>query len=411
MSVASPPVLDPPVHGKSGLAVKRDERRAAAVGCGAHALHDGYTDLIYVMLPIWQREFGLGFAELGLLRALFSGTMAGLQIPSGLIAERLGAAAVLALGTALAGAGYCLAGASAGLGLLTVALFVGGMGASTQHPLASSLIARAFAGPRSMKALGTYNFAGDIGKMAVPAAASLLLLVMSWRPVLALLGALGIAAAVAIFLVTPRYGAEIVSKEPGQNVAGAAPGARHRFAFPVLLTIGMLDSATRMGFLLFLPFLLTAKGASVPTVGLALTLVFAGGAVGKLVCAFIGARIGAIATVWLTEGLTAIAIVALLPLPLGAAMLVLPLIGIALNGTSSVLYGSVPDLVAPERRARAFSVFYTGTIGAGALAPALYGVVGDALGVSTTLLVVAAIVLLTLPLSLVLKPMLAPRLV
>jgi len=363
------------------------------------------------MLPIWQREFGLGFAELGLLRALFSGTMACLQIPSGLIAERLGAAAVLALGTALAGAGYCLAGASAGLGLLTVALFVGGMGASTQHPLASSLIARAFAGPRSMKALGTYNFAGDIGKMAVPAAASLLLLVMSWRPVLALLGALGIAAAVAIFLVTPRYGAEIVSKEPGQNVAGAAPGARHRFAFPVLLTIGMLDSATRMGFLLFLPFLLTAKGASVPTVGLALTLVFAGGAVGKLVCAFIGARIGAIATVWLTEGLTAIAIVALLPLPLGAAMLVLPLIGIALNGTSSVLYGSVPDLVAPERRARAFSVFYTGTIGAGALAPALYGVVGDALGVSTTLLVVAAIVLLTLPLSLVLKPMLAPRLV
>ena len=70
----------------------------------------------------------------------------------------------------------------------------------------------------------------------------------------------------------------------------------------------------------------------------------------------------------------------------------------------------MPDLVAPERRARAFSVFYTGTIGAGALAPALYGVVGDALGVSTTLLVVAAVVLLTLPLSLVLKPVLAPRL-
>ena len=200
-----------------------------------------------------------------------------------------------------------------------------------------------------------------------------------------------------------------IKPEPRQTTAGGAHGARPRFAFPVLLTIGMLDSATRMGFLLFLPFLLTAKGASVPIVGLALTLVFAGGAVGKLVCAFIGARIGAIPTVWLTEGLTAIAIVALLPLPLEAALLVLPLIGIALNGTSSVLYGSVPDLVAPERRARAFSIFYTGTIGAGALAPAIYGVVGDALGVSTTLLVVAAVVLLTLPLSLVLRPVLARR--
>ena len=85
----------------------------------------------------------------------------------------------------------------------------------------------------------------------------------------------------------------------------------------------MVDSATRMAFLTFLPFVLIAKGASLPTVGLALTLVFAGGAAGKLVCAFIGARIGVIATVCLTEGLTTLGILALLPLPLEAAMLLL----------------------------------------------------------------------------------------
>jgi predicted MFS family arabinose efflux permease len=192
--------------------------------------------------------------------------------------------------------------------------------------------------------------------------------------------------------------------------AGAAqPGASRHFGFPVLLSIGVLDSATRSGFLLFLPFVLTAKGASLPTIGLALTLVFAGGAAGKLVCAFIGARIGTIATVWLTEGLTAAVIVALLPLPLEAALVLLPVIGIALNGTSSVLYGSVPDLVTPARRARAFSIFYTGTIGAGAVAPALYGIVGDLLGPPAALLVVAGVVTLTLPLSLALRPALAGR--
>src|SRR4029077_13779172 len=143
---------------------KQDERRALGDACGAHALHDGYTDLVYVMLPIWQAEFGLGFAALGLMRTVFSGTLAGFQIPAGLVAERFGAAAVLALGTALAGLGYCLAGASAGFGLLLVGLFVSGLGASTQHPLGSALMARAFAGPRSMKALGSYNFAGDVGK-------------------------------------------------------------------------------------------------------------------------------------------------------------------------------------------------------------------------------------------------------
>src|SRR5262249_60497891 len=121
------------------------------------------------------------------------------------------------------------------------------------------------------------------------------------------------------------------------------------------------------------PFAVAGKGASLPGIGLALTLGFAGGACGKLVCAFLGARIGVFATVVLTETATALGILALLPLPLEACYALLPLIGVALNGTSSVLYGSVPAFVAPERRARAFSLFYTGTIGTRRLAAVLSG--------------------------------------
>src|SRR4029078_1976870 len=132
------------------------------------------------------------------------GTLAGFQIPAGFLAERFGAAAVLALGTALAGVGYVFAGLSGGVVTLVIALFVGGLGASTQHPLASSLIAHAFSGTRSLKALGTYNFAGDIGKMTVPAAAALLVLVLPWRDTLMLLGAMGAIGAAEIFLLLPR---------------------------------------------------------------------------------------------------------------------------------------------------------------------------------------------------------------
>jgi len=393
-------------RGAEPVATKSQERRAAGVACGAHALHDGYTDLIYVMLPLWQAEFGIGYAALGLLRTCYSGAMAGLQIPSALISERLGVPLVLAAGTALAGFGYLIAGASVGFWTLVIALLIGGVGSSVQHPLASALVARAFAGPRSLKALGTYNFAGDIGKMTVPAAASLLLVVMPWQPVVTLIGAAGFAVAAAVYLLTPRFAAETAAEPPKAADSGAmvAPATRSRIGFPVLLAIGMVDSATRMGFLIFLPFILIAKGATLPTVGLALTLVFAGGAVGKLVCAFIGARIGVIATVLLTEGLTTLGILALLPLPFEAALIVLPVIGVALNGTSSVLYGSVPELVEPAKRARMFSIFYTGTIGSGAVAPALYGLVGDALSVPTALMTVAGVCLLTLPLALVLRP-------
>ncbi len=382
--------------------LSRDERRAAAIAGSAHALHDGYTDIIYIMLPLWQAEFGLTYAALGVLRSAFVGAMASLQIPAGTVSERFGAATVLAAGTAIAGLGYCLAGVSTGFAMLLGALLISGIGSSTQHPIASALIARAFAGPRSLRALGTYNFSGDLGKMTLPAALSLLLLAMAWRPALALLGGIGLAMAVVIFVATPRY---------DRGAAGEAHAAMKKtrerkqqsFAFILLMAIGVIDSATRMGFLLFLPFVLQGKGASLQTVGLALTLVFAGGAAGKLACTFIGARIGAIGTVWLTEGATAAGILVLLPLPLDAALMLLPVIGVALNGTSSVLYGSVPDLVSPARRTRALSIFYTGTIGSGAIAPVLYGRLGDALGVPTAIATVALIVLFTLPIAALLR--------
>src|SRR5580692_4577617 len=266
-----------------------DQRRAASIAAVTHALHDGYTDLIYIMLPLWQAEFGLDYAALGLLRGVFVGAMASPQIPAGLASEKLGAALVLGLGTALAGLGYCLAGASSGFAMLLGALFIGGLGASTQHPVASALVARAFAGPRSLKALGTYNFTGDLGKMTLPATLSLMLLVMAWRPALAILGSVGLVVAVVIYIAAPRFQhGEIVHPQGDRHEAQERK--RPRYAFPVLVAIGVIDTATRMAFLLFLPFVLRNKGASEQTIGLALTLIFTGGAAGKLACTFIGAR-------------------------------------------------------------------------------------------------------------------------
>ncbi len=118
----------------------------------------------------------------------------------------------------------------------------------------------------------------------------------------------------------------------------------------------------------------------------------------------LGARLGVLRTVLLTELATALGIMALGWLPLDAALACLPIIGVALNGTSSVLYGTVPELVTADRREHAFGVFYTGTIGGGALAPALYGLAGDALGPEQAILVVAAVCLLTLPLAWGLRP-------
>ncbi len=247
--------------------------------------------------------------------------------------------------------------------MLAIALVLGGIGSSTQHPIASSLsslVAAAYEGPRSRGALGTYNFAGDLGKMALPSLTACLIAVMSWHSAASIIGVIGLVGAAAILVLlrsNPMEGAARV--RANQHEAGEARdrGSLLHNGFPLLLAIGVIDSATRMGFLTFLPFLLRAKGAGVPEIGVALPLLFAGGAAGKLVCGFLGARLGILPTVILTEGATAAGIVALLPLPYGAALALLPIIGMALNGTSSVLSGTVPDLVTVQRRERLLASF------------------------------------------------------
>ena len=107
--------------------------------------------------------------------------------------------------------------------------------------------------------------------------------------------------------------------------------------------------------MIFLPFLLRDKGADLPTIGLGLSLLFAGGAAGKLVMGWVGDRLGVVPSVVLTEVATTVLILALLPLSLPLALVLLPLVGLMLNGTSSVLYGTIPEFVSPERRTHAFA--------------------------------------------------------
>ena len=353
--------------------------------------------MIYVLLPIWQAQFGLSYAQIGLLRGAYAGMMAGFQLLASRAAARWGRERLLVGGTALAGLAYLLAGQAGGLGVLLLALLLGGLGASTQHPLASSLITDTHeAGGGVKQALSQYNFSGDIGKTLIPGLIGLLLAVISWRASVTLLGVLGLLAAGLLWWLIPARteatAAPLKATRTGDG-AGSASGLR------ALIVTGTLDSAVRMGFLTFLPFLLKAKGAGPAGIGLALTMLFVGGAFGKLLCGYLGARIGMMKTVWATEFTTAVLIVMAVYLPYAGLMVMLPLLGLALNGTSSVLYGAVPDLAGPGRRDQAFAVFYTGTIGGGALAPVLFGSLGDATGVPMAVLLLAATLLLTLPLS------------
>lgn len=393
-------------------AVPASRARAALGTCGvAHFLHDGFSDTLFVLFPLWAQEFGLSLTQVGMLKTVFSGALAGAQIPLGFLAERVGERVLLAAGTVLTGLAFAFLGLAGGFIALVPLLFLSGLGSGAQHPLSSSLVARAYAGGPRRAALGTYNFTGDLGKVAVPWLVALGAATIGWRASATGYGLVGAAGGVAVFLLLRRLGlggapaAPAATKADTPEAAKAdvpAPGwgIHDRRGFATLAAIGIIDSSTRFGFLTLLPFLLIAKGAPVDKVGFALALVFAGGAAGKYLCGQLAERVGIIRTVVLTELVTGGGILVLLALPLTPALALLPLVGLALNGTSSVLYGTVADFVSAERQARAFGLFYTLGVGAGAVAPLIYGALSDLTAVPVALAVVAAAVLLTLPLCL-----------
>ncbi len=388
--------------------MKNRARAVLGAVCSIHFLHDGFSETLYVFLPLWAREFGLSFVQVGLIRSAYTGGMSAFQIPAGFLAERWGERRLLAAGTLVTAGGFIVAGWAGGFVPLLILLLAAGLGSGVQHPLSSSIVSKAYETGNRRTALGTYNFSGDVGKAGVAAAIGLLAGLIGWRWAGAVYGVVGVGAALAIVPLLSRLGAggrEVRTASDGPTPAGW--GIRDGRGFSALCAIGMVDNATRTGFLTFMPFILMAKGLRVGGVGLAFALVFVGGATGKFVCGLVADRVGVIRTVVLTEAATTALVLVVVAAPLPVAMAVLIPLGIALNGTSSVLYGTVADLVSSERRSRAYALYYSLTIGASALAPTVWGVVSDGAGVPTTLTLVSLVVLVTVPLCLLLRPAVA----
>jgi MFS transporter, FSR family, fosmidomycin resistance protein len=375
------------------------QRRNLAGASLAHMLHDGYTDQLYALLPVWQSEFGLSYAGLAVVRALYYGTMGGLQVPANKLIGKLTPRAALALATLVAAAGFLLMALPYGFAGLCAGLILAGIGSSVQHPRASLLVTNTY-GKASRGPLGIYNFAGDLGKASFPAAVALLLPIIAWRHVVGIMAFIGLAVAVALFALVPR--------RPFVAPLAIEPSAKSRTGrgFGLLLTIGALDTSTRMGYLLFLPFLLHTRGGTAAVVGLGLALIFIGGALGKAACGWLGQHLGVVWSVIATEAATAVVIAATLILPLVPMLAILPLLGIFLNGTSSVLYGTVPDLAPKGDIGRGFALFYTGVIGAGGLAPIAYGAIADHSSRTVGILAAAATAAVIIPLVFALRPLL-----
>lgn len=386
-------------------------KRTLTTCCAAHILHDGLSDVSYVLLPILAQAFGLTLVQVGVVRAAWRGATALFQTPIGVIAERLGARNLLAFGTAASGLAFIALGQSAGFAAILAALFCAGFGSAFQHPLCSTLISQAYPGSGRRMALGTYNFFGDVGKFAFGGAVSLLFVAgIPWQIPITAFGAMALVCALLILVALDATAgrSKPVRAAAGLPTAPSGWGIHNRPGFIALCVIEILDTSVRTGFLTFIAFLMLAKNLPAGWAALSVPLILIGGMAGKLACSYLAERFGIVRTVALTEVCTGAGILLMLVLPDVAAYLVLPLLGIALNGTSSVLYATIGDVVDSDRLPRVFGFFYTINSVCGLIVPLVFGAIGDAFGIATSIAICGVLAFATLPLCFTLARALRP---
>ncbi len=367
--------------------------------CGAHAIQDGLVAVQFVLLPVLAQSLGLSYSQVGLLKAANNTATSLLEIPSGFLAERFGEKKLLIFGLLCAGIGFV--GVSQSVLFSTVCLFflVTGCGGAFQHSLSSALIVKHFQDGLRRKSLGTYNAFGDVGKLLYAGSFSLLMGAgLAWNSVVMLLAITSILFALFIWRLLP---ADLAADSPAgtSDEVTRGWGIRHPRRFGALGSMVFLDSIVQAGFLTFIAFVLIEQGASASHAAGGVVLTLLGGTAGKLAGGFLAARIGDRFTFIVVQIATITGISALLYLPLQWMFIALPLIGVFVQGSSTVCYGAVSDQVEEQKTSRAYAVIYTLASAASVVGPLALGIIADLYGLQSTVWTLVGLTAVTLPLS------------
>ncbi|MHA1189957.1 MAG: MFS transporter [Alphaproteobacteria bacterium] len=394
---------------------KSDRKSVLWTCCLTHAVQDGLNTAIYVLLPILAQTFGLSYGTVGLLKGLKSLAQGLLEISSGFAAEMFSERKLLVFGLILAGVGYLLLAFAGGPNTVLACLLIVGFGVAFQHAPSSALVSRAYASAGRRGALGLYNSSGDAGKLIFTACFSLAIGAgLAWQPIVLFFGMTAIATSAVVYVAlkparADKPDAAIRDEKTGSPSLATRWGPATRWGivdtsgFFALLAVVSLDSMVQSATLTFIAFVMLAKGVSLYIATLAAVCILFGGMCGKAACGFLAERIGVRLAFAILQVLTAAGILAVIAAPSLAAYLLLPFLGVVLQGSTSITYGLVDDFVHPSRTPRGYALIYASGSFASVLGPVGMGLIGDAYGMDAAMFTMAIFTLVAIVPSLLLR--------
>ncbi len=213
--------------------------------------------LLSILAKPIQDELGVTDAQLGRISGLYFALFyCIIAIPVGWLADRTNRVRVLSFACALWSAATVACGLASTYPGLAIARMSVGVGEAGGVPPSHAIISDYFPPGKRGTALGLYNLGPPLGQALGVAFGASIAAAYSWRRAFILLGAVGIVAAVVVFLFVrdPTRGA-LDTPSPAVTPASAMDpaGARESFwttcayffAHPVLLLVSLASGATQ----------------------------------------------------------------------------------------------------------------------------------------------------------------------
>jgi FSR family fosmidomycin resistance protein-like MFS transporter len=361
--------------------LRQDARVIGLVGL-AHGVSHFYHLILAAIFPWLKPEFGLSYAELGLLMTVFFVISGVGQVLAGFVVDRIGATRVLIGGLALLGVAALVLASAQGYPMLMVGSLIAGLGNSVFHPADYTLLNQRVSKARLAHGFSVHGISGNLGWAAAPVFLGAVAAASSWRSAVMVSSALPAVMLLLIFFNRSYLRADPVAPKT------AGPAEEGSFAFLRLPTVWMcfsfffLSSIALGGIQSFASTSLVALyDVSLGSATTAYTAYMLASAGGMVAGGFIAARsLNHDRTIVIAFALAA-ALALLLALAVVPGWMVIPLMGAI--GLASGVAGPSRDLLirsaAPANATgRVFGVVYSGLDSGLSVGPLLFGALMDA---------------------------------
>ncbi|MBT5051131.1 MAG: MFS transporter [Rhodospirillaceae bacterium] len=187
------------------------------VGAGHFTSHF-YVMCLPPLLPFMKDDLQVSNAALGFIMTCFFVAVASVQMPVGMLVDRIGARRVLCAGLLILSGAVFLAGFTSSYWALVGLFALAGIGNSVFHPSDYVILSSSVDEHRMGKAFSIHSVCAQSGFLAAPVLMSAIALLYDWRTALIVGGAFGLTVTVLVFLCQGilRDSGERKKKEPGQ---------------------------------------------------------------------------------------------------------------------------------------------------------------------------------------------------